>query len=418
MISTLVSFIALYTSVFALLLGVGFLGTFLSLRMTLQGFSPQSIGWVMAAYYCGMVAGSFFCQRAIQWVGHIRAFAALAAVATTTVLLHGLYIRPWFWLLLRFSTGVAIIGLYMVIESWLNDRTEPHFRGRVFSIYMLILYFGMALGQLLLNVTPVRGPEPFMAAGILFSLCLIPVTVTRSISPKIPERVRFNFYGLLKKAPLGMLGCLTAGLLNGAFYAMGPVYGHRIGLTVSATTGFMAVAIFGGLAVQWPVGNISDRVQRPLVLSVLSLSAAISAVAVMALSGRSYIILLCNMVVFGGLSFTIYPVAVARTHDLCKARDVVPVSSALLLSFGIGASVGPVLAAGMMTAAKGPGGLFAFFAAAAGLYGVLSFYLVRREKIEVLPVEEQVEFAPMKNASPLAAQFDPRMLPEKGKADF
>lgn len=407
MISALMSFISLYVAVFILLLGIGFLGFFLSLRMTLQGFSAQLTGWIMAAYFLGMVLGSFICQRLIQWVGHIRSFAAFAAIATTAVLLHGLYAHPWVWWFLRLLTGITTMGLYMVIESWLNECTESHFRGRVFSIYMLILYFGMALGQLFPIVSNVHSQEPFLIIGILFSLSLIPVTVTRALSPQITEAKRFNFFLLLKRAPLGMLGCLSAGLINGSFYAMGPVFGNQIGLSVSETAAFMAVTIFGGLLFQWPIGIISDRFSRPLALSVLSAFVALSGIGFIALL-ETYHVLLIFMVFYGGLISTLYPVAVARAHDLFETKDIVAVSSALLLSYGIGASIGPVIASGMMAALNSPYGLFACFSLTAGLYALLSFYLVRMEKIQTLPVSDQVKFAPMKNSSPVASQLDPR----------
>ena len=385
--------------------------------MSIQGYSALLIGWIMSAYFVGMVLGSFFCQRLIQWVGHIRAFAAFAAIATTTVLLHGLYDPSWFWGLLRLLTGITNIGLYMVIESWLNECAESHIRGRVFSIYMLILYFGMAIGQLLLNITPAEGPEPFFVIGVLFSACLVPVAVTRSISPKIPQATGCNLFLLLKKAPLGMLGCLSAGLINGAFYSLGPVFANLIGLTLSQTAGFMAVTIFGGLLFQWPVGSISDRLHRPVVLLILSLLGAFGAVSIMILRSISFVLFLFMMGIFGGLISTLYPVSVARTHDLFETREIIPVSSALLLSYGVGASIGPVLASGMMVGLKSPDGLFAFFSLIGALFAVTGFYLVKRERIKFLPVSEQVDFAPMKNSSPVAAQLDPRGLPEDpGKA--
>jgi MFS family permease len=341
-------------------------------------------------------------------VGHVRSFAAFAAIAITTVLLHGLYADPWLWWLLRLLTGITTMGLYMVIESWLNECTEPQFRGRVFAIYMLIHFFGMALGQLFPIMSNVHGQGPFFVVAIFFSLCMVPIAVTRAISPKIPAITRFNLFSLMKKAPLGMLGSLNAGLIIGAFYAMGPVFGNQIGLTVSRTALFMAVTIFGSLLFQWPIGIISDRFNRSLVLSILSLFTAISGVGIIALPEIHYGLLLFFMVFYGGLIFTIYPVAVARTHDLFEVKDIIPVSAALLLSFGIGASMGPIIAAAMMAVLKSPYGLFVFFSLTAGLFALMGFYLIHKEKIKVLPVSEQVNFALMKNSSPVASQLDPR----------
>lgn len=417
MIATLIAFIALYISVFTLLLGIGFLGFFLSLRMSLQGFSVFLTGWILAAYFLGMVLGSFFCQRLIQWVGHIRSFAAFAAIATTTVMLHGLWTQPWVWWCLRLVTGITTMGLYMVIESWLNECAVSHLRGRVFSVYMLVLYLGMALGQLLPLTGNIHGQEPFFIIGMLFSLSLVPIAVTRGISPTMPSASRFNLYLLLKKAPLGIMGCLCAGLINGAFYAMGPVFGNQIGLSVASTAWLMAVTVFGGFLFQWPIGVISDRFHRPLVLTILSMCAALGSIGIIALAQSYYLLLLMMMLAYGGVISTIYPVAVARTHDLFEVKDIVPVSSALLLSYGIGASVGPIAASGMMALLESPYGLFGFFALTAGLFTGLGFYLIGREKITLPPVSEQVHFAPMKNSSPLASQLDPRAVAEGSDGD-
>ena len=229
-----------------MLMGMGLLGTFLSLRMTVAGFSPLVTGFIQAAYYAGLVLGSLVCPRLVQRVGHIRTFGALAAVTTATVMFHGLFFSAPAWGLLRLVTGISSIGLFMVIESWLNECTAPHARGRVFSVYMVLSYLGIGTGQLLLNLGDPRADTPFLLAGILLALCMVPVSVTTAISPTMPAASRLKFWELLRKTPLGMLGCLAAGLLNSGFYAMGPVFGHTIGLSVSQLSFFMGAAVFGG----------------------------------------------------------------------------------------------------------------------------------------------------------------------------
>ena len=272
MASALASFVALFAAVFFLLMGTGLLGTLLSLRMAISGLSAQVTGWVMAAYFAGLVIGSFTCQRLVQRVGHVRSFAAFAAVTTATVMLHGLYFSAFFWGILRFLTGITSMGLYMVIESWLNECAEAHTRGRVFSIYMVLGYLGMGTGQLLLNAGDVRGQELFLITGIFLALCLVPVAVTSSVHPKMSKTVSFNLADLMQRAPLGMLGCLSAGLINGAFYALGPVFSNQIGLTDAQVAWFMTSTIFGGLILQWPVGALSDRFDRTLVLPILAVA--------------------------------------------------------------------------------------------------------------------------------------------------
>lgn len=408
MASTLASFTALFTAVFSLLIGIGLLGTHLSLRMAMEGFSTQVTGLILASYFLGLVFGSFFCHRLIQRVGHIRSFAAFAAAATAIVMLHGLYVSAITWGILRFLTGISTIGLYMVIESWLNECSAPHIRGRVFSIYMVLTYLGIGIGQQLLNVGDIQGQELFFVTGLLLALCLVPVAITRSVHLELPETTHFNLIVLLKKAPMGMLGCLSAGMINSSFYAMGPVFGNQIGLTVSQLSWFMTATIFGGMVFQWPIGVLADRFDRTVVLILLGTLIAITSLTILISEIDAIGWLLVAMGLFGGLIFTVYPVSVARTHDLFEAKDVIPVSSALLLSYGIGATLGPIGASSVMGFSKSPYGFFAFCAFVGFIYAAVSYCLRRKEKIAFIAIENQVKFVPMRSTSPVAGVMDPR----------
>lgn len=412
MISTLFSFLALFASVFMLLMGNGLLGTLLSLRMTSQGFSAQLTGFIMASYFAGLVAGSLCCHRLIQRVGHIRAFAAFAAVATAAVMLHGIFISAPVWSLLRFFTGIATIGLYMVIESWLNECSTPKSRGRVFSMYMICTYLGMGCGQLLLNVGNPQSQQPFFIVGMLLALCLVPVTISASVHPELPEAGSISIRRVLQKAPLGILGCLLSGFITASFYAMGPVFCRQIGLDVSAVSVFMTVTILGGLLFQVPVGFLSDRVDRSLMLPAIGFMVSLISIAMIFIAGKSYLLLLIMMGIFGGFVFTIYPVAVARTHDLFESRDIMAVSSVLLFIYGSGACIGPVAASGCMEILHSPSGMFVFCSLVSALYACAGLFLRKKEILSIIPVEEQVEFVPMRQTSPVATAMDPRIDPE------
>ena len=388
--------------------GVGLFNTLLSLKLALAGLPPQGVGAVMACYFIGTILGSVHGHRLIERVGHIRAFAVFAAVTTGVVMLHGLLASPVAWAVLRLLAGVSPFGLYMVIESWLNECTEPGARRRAFSVYMIMSYLGMSVGQQLLNAGDVATRDLFFLVGILISFSLVPVAVTRGIHPEPPPAQRFHVLAYLKRAPIGMLGCLAAGLINSSFYAMGPVFGHQIALTVPRLSIFMTATILGGLTLQWPVGMISDRFDRTLVLPVLGvLTAAVALLAIPA-AGISYGLLVAVMTVFGGLIFTIYPVAVARAHDLFEPGEIVPVSSCLLLAYGIGAAVGPVGASTVMAATGSPYGLMIYAAMVAGLYAVVTGMLRRFERIEIVPVAEQAAFLPMDRTSIVGVRLDPR----------
>ncbi|MGB5422763.1 MAG: MFS transporter [Desulfobacterales bacterium] len=409
MVHTLFGFVALYTAVFILLTGVGLLGTFLSLRMSIEGFSDQVTGVVMSGYYVGTVLGGYFCHRVVCRVGHIRAFATFAAICTASVMAHGLFVSPVSWGGLRLLTGIAVTGLYMVVESWLNAGADRSNRGRIISVYMVVSFLGLGAGQFLLNAAEVNGPNLFLVTGILLALCLVPVSTTHSVQPLVPKTMNFNLVALSKKAPMGMFGCLTAGLINGALYTLGPVFGHRIGLTVPGISLFMGATVLSGLILQWPVGLLSDRFDRNIVMAGLALAVAAISLAITLLMWESFSLLLTLTMIYGGVAFTLYPVAVAHTHDFFPPDDIVAVSSALILSYGVGASLGPPAAAMMMNI-LGPSGLYVFIALAGSLFGgTVAVY--RRRRPERLEAEYPVSFVAMRTTSPAVAVLDPRSEP-------
>lgn len=220
MVFALTAFSSLFSAVFMLLAGVGLLTTLLSLRMTMEGFSVQATGIVMSFYFLGLVAGSFICHHLVQRVGHIRAFAVFASMCCVSALAHGLWVSMYTWGFLRLVTGVSITGLYMVVESWLNEFTSSKNRGKVFSVYMAITYLGLGLGQFLLMVSDVSRTDQFMIVGILMCLSLVPVSSTGSINPVMPERLRFALVHIVRKATLGIAGGFAAGMLNGTIFSL------------------------------------------------------------------------------------------------------------------------------------------------------------------------------------------------------
>jgi MFS family permease len=402
-------FIALYSSVTLMMMGLGLLNTFLGFRLSLEGVSTQVTGLVLSAYFVGLVAGTSYCRKIIQSVGHIRAFAAFTAVTTAVVMIHGFYTSPLLWAGLRFVSGISNMGLFMVIESWLNECAEPKFRGRIFSIYMIVTYMGSTVGQQLLNVGDVRSQTLFLVAGVFVVLSTVPVAMTRSIHPKLPKVQQKALKTILRKAPISMLGCFGAGLLHSAFYTMGPVFAHQIDLSVGQISWFMTLTVFGGLILQWPVGLISDRLDRSLVLPFLGIILAMISLMILISSQHSLGFLLGTTTLFGGIFFSIYPVAVARAHDIFDAQDVVKVSSVLLLFYGIGAVFGPILSAAVMTLSGTPYGLYFYMIAVSGVYAGVTLLLRRKESVRIVPVDEQVEFVMMETTSDVAMHLDPRM---------
>ena len=407
MIETIKSFIALLIATTIVTMGGGLLSSLLSINMSLHGYSEQIIGWVMACNYLGFVLGIFFCQGIVYNVGHIRAFAVFASVITAISLLHGIYISPWFWAILRIGSGLCLTGLFMVIESWLNEKVEPAFRGRLLSIYMILVYFGNGSGQWLLNINDVQGKSIFMLIGILFSVCLIPISITRTVNPQQLRLPRYNLIKLFQLSPFSMVGSFAAGLINSSFYALGPMLGLEIGLQVYQVSWFMSITVWSGLIFQWPVGLISDRFNRLTVLSALGFLAMLVSISI-AMFGISDLGILLFLTACFGVVFTIYPVAMARAQDNIKKEDIVPVSAALILFYGLGACFGPVIASAIM-AKTGPWGLYHFTAVCGGILGVAAF--ICRKNL-ARKVEDQVSFVPMPKTSPMVGVLDPRSNPE------
>ncbi|MFO7713195.1 MFS transporter [Desulfosarcina sp.] len=408
MVKALGAFGALFAAAFVFLTGNGLLNTLLSTRMAVEGFSTATTGMVLSCYFTGLLAGSFTCHRLIQRVGHIRAFTVFAATTTAVALLHGLHLSPWFWGTLRFLSGITTFGMFMVIESWLNECTESRFRGRVFSIYMTLTYLGIGIGQQLLNIGNVQEQGLFIIAAILFALCLIPVSTTEGVHPRLPETKPYHFIAIFRKAPLGMLGSMAAGLTNSAFYAMTPVLCTDIGLTLHQLSWIMSITVFSGLTAQWLIGNLSDRFDRIAVL--IGVATALAAVSgfMFINAETSFGGMAAQMGLFGALAFAIYPVSVARAHDIFGGQDAVAVSAGLLFAYSIGASVSPVLASGLMTLLRTPFGLFVFWCLINCTFAAVTFCLRKHEKVEIVPVADQVAFVPMKSTSPVVMALDPR----------
>lgn len=408
MLSLIKPFAALYTAVFLEMAGLGLLGTYLSLRLTVEGFSAQTTGFVLTTYYAGLVTGALISIRLIRSFGHIRAYAAFASITMAVIMLHGLYISAPFWALLRFVSGIANMGLFTVIESWFNGCTPPGSRGKVFSFYMIMTYLGTCLGQQFLTLGQIQDNTLFFVVGFFLVCSIIPVSVTRSINPELPETEPIRFSKIIKTAPIGIMGCFVSGLLTSSFYTMGPVFCHTIHLSVSQVSWFMTLTIMGGLILQWPIGVFSDRFDRSIVLPVLGLIVAVAASLMFFAARQPFPVLIVATTLFGGFLFTIYPVSVARAHDMFDPQDVVNVSTSLLISFGIGAALGPLTAATIMEASSSPYGFYAFFCCVGAVFTVMALGLRKMEFVDIIPVEDQVDFVMMQRTSPVAMHLDPR----------
>ncbi len=402
---------ALFVSVALLMAGNGLLGIYLSVFMGLAGWPAPTIGVVMAAYFAGLVSGAFTGGGVIRAVGHIRAFAAFASAATSAALLHGLLTSPAAWLVLRALTGFAVAGLYLVIESWLNAHADARNRGRLFSLYAATSILALGIGQLLLNLGDPHTLAPILLAAVLLALSALPVSLTRAVHPTLPEWSHFGPLDLLRTAPAGALGAFAAGLTGAAFAALAPVYGVRSGLGIGGVSGLMGVAVVGGLLLQWPVGVLSDRLDRVRLIGAVHFGVAIAALGMWWVGGRSLPALLVLAALFGGLSYTLYPLSVAHANDLADRRHFVSVSAGLLLIWGTGSALGPLLAAPAMTL-LGPDGLFAYLFFTSAAFGTVATILRRRTG----PGPERSPFVTLTRTTPVLSELDPRAAPDDGPA--
>lgn len=403
----------LFLGVGLLLVGVGLLFSVLGLRAGVAQFSSTTLGLVTSAYYAGFVAGTFACPILIRKVGHIRAFAAMASLASTMPILHALWIDPWFWGVLRFITGVCMVGLYIVIESWLNALAPNALRGRLFAVYMAVNFVALALGQWLILVGDRLGFVPFAMVSVMFSFALLPITMTKVDEPAPVQAPKFSLRSLYDASPLGMAAAVASGLITGAFYGMGTVFGKAAGFSDAGVASFMAAAILGGAIFQWPVGIFSDRHDRRVVLLWVCVLGAGVTLLGFVLAHYAVDALLPLALVFGGLIFSMYGLGVAHVNDVIDSSRLVEFTGGLLLLHGVGAAIGPVLAGTVMDVA-GPSSLMLFYAA---VMGAMALYTVKRLRyFPPVPAEQKADFVAMGGGSQAVLQMDPRTLPEEGSS--
>lgn len=348
----------------------GFFGTFFALRVALEDFEATLAGLVLSSYFVGFTVGAFFCGRIIAQFGHIRAYAAFAGMAVAATVTMPLLVQPLAWIALRAIIGFGCAGLFVATESWLNAKAQPSERGRVFSIYMVGTFVALALGQLLIGWTDVEAAAPFNMIAALFAVALVLVSTTRAEQPRAVVVEHLPYGQLSRAAPVAVAGAVLSGLISGSFYALVPAWMQGEGIDRAIIGLFMLIAVLGGLAFQVPVGRLSDRFDRRMVLVVLSAGLVAAAIALVQLP-HSLLVILPVAAIFGGLMSTLYPVCVAHAHDRMPADRVVAVSSRLILASGFGSALGPIIGTTLMRRFS-IDGVFYLMAAAALLLAFLA----------------------------------------------
>lgn len=402
MLSCVLPVRSLLLAIFMLMTGSGCLSTLVGLRLERAGVGTLMIGVVATAYFAGLTFGALRAGPIVQRVGHIRAFAAFVALLSASTLAYALLRFPLLWVLLRFIDGVCIAGVFICLESWLSERGTPETRGGILAGYMIALYSGQALGQFLLNIGAGTA-IPFQIASILVSVAIIPVVLTRIAAPDVGKAAAFSLLKLYRSSPLGAVGAAATGLMLGAFYGLAAVQVRRSGLDLNQTAAFMGTVILGGVALQWPLGTLSDRFDRRRVI-ILTCAAILAVSLSLALTRGMGTRLLLLGSLFGGLCFALYPLCVAHTHDRIYPADRVPASGGLILLYSAGACLGPIGAAAFITLV-GSGGLFFFIAFCAG--SALAFGFWRQSVTEPVPSDEQQSYQVLPRTTPAASRLDP-----------
>jgi MFS family permease len=372
-----------------LMLGAGLQSTLLGLRATLEGFPTLVTGIVMSCYYVGYVLGTVVAPPLLRQVGHIRVFAALAAVASVAILIQGCFVNPFAWSAMRLVSGLCFAGIYVVAESWLNDSASRANRGRLLAVYMLVLYVGLGAAQFLLIVSNPLTPTPFMLVSVLISLAMVPIVVSARQLPQhaLPRKVRLRV--LFQNSPFGMVGITVSGLISSILFSMGPVYAGLSGLDKTSIATFMGMSILAAVATQYPVGRLSDRIDRRTVIAGVCTIATLVAGSILALPDMPHAAFLALAALFSGLVLTLYSLSVSHVNDKLEPGQMVAASSALLLLNGAAAATGPVLAGSLMTA-FGPR---AYFATLATLTGALAAYdLWRKFRRSPVPPSQKGPF--------------------------
>ena len=411
----LVPLATLLTGVGMLVIGTGLLFPTIGAHVGSANFPVIVTGLINSAYFGGFVAGTFACPAIIRLVGPIRAFAALASIASTLPILHALWLNPWYWGGLRFLTGGVLMGLFLVAESWLVAMSPSHQRGKVFAAYMSVCGVGMAVGQWLILAGDKFGFVPFAMASILFSFALLPITLVPLEEPEPTEAPKLSLIKLFAISPIGVIGAVTTGVLNSSFFALGNVFGQRVGFSDAGAATFMAATILGGAAFQWPVGHLSDQHDRRWVLFWICVAGIAVTGSGFYLALESEIMLIGLGIVYGGLAFTIYGVSVAHVNDLIDRSRVLEVTGGLLLLYSAGATIGPTLGGAIMDLA-GPGSLLLFFAGVLALLAMAVWYYIRARPENLGEPGHKAGYVIMGSGTQAVLKMDPRSAEPKPAA--
>lgn len=404
---------ALFLGIALLMLGNGLQGSLLGVRGSLEAFSPELMGYVMSAYFLGLIAGSWATPHMLRRVGHIRVFAALASLISAAFILYAAVVDPIMWFLMRVLVGFCFSGVYVVAESWINDASTNETRGKALSAYMIVQMGGIVAGQLLLNLADPRGYELFVLISVLVSVSFAPILLSVSPAPVYQSAKPMSLMELFRTSPLGAVGSFFLGGVFGALFGMGSVYGTEIGLTVFEVSILLAAIYAGGTLFQYPIGWLSDRIDRRFLIVWTALAALASCIVsillwpiILVTVGEFPVrVLYVTAVLVGGFGNPLYGLFAAHTNDFLEREQMASASSGLVMLNGVGAMLGPVVTGFLMEPSRlGPIGWWFFLAAM--FTGIAAYGAYRATQRPTVSVEETGPFAAYApRVTPVAAEM-------------
>lgn len=411
--ATLRTLTPFFVTTSVLFMANGVLGTIVTLRAVDEGFGSVVIGLLGGGYFTGFLIACLYAPYLIRFVGHIRVFAALTATAAILTLILINAINPIVWILARLCMGFCISGLFLVLESWINEQTDNERRGRVLSYYRLVDFTSVMASQLVIPLIGTGGFLPFSVAAILFCLALVPIALADQSKPKPPEIARFDLKAVWTISPVACTACFAIGMTNAAFRLVGPLYGREVGFGNAEVAIFISMGVAGGTLLQVPLGMLSDAVSRRAAILTATVGSIGAGLFLTFATGQSDWMIFLGAFLFGAFAFPLYSLASAHANDQAKPEEFVVLAAGLLFCFGSGAAIGPVIAS-LVIESFGPA---AFFTYASIIHAtLLAATLLRMIQRPTVEVRNRGRFQALMRTSPVLQRMA-RPAPDHDKAD-
>ena len=395
---------ALFFGFSIICIGHGLQGSLIGVRSVLEGFSFIATGLIIAGYYTGFLTGSALIPIFLKRVGHIRVFAALASLASIAILLHSIFLDPYSWFVIRIFSGISLSGIYIIMESWLNDKSTNQTRGQLLSIYMIITFVFLGLGQLFLNISDPLKVDLFILVSVLLSFALLPILLSTTEQPNTSDTKSFSLSEFYAVSPLGFVGALFTGLAHSVVFGYGAVYATAKGLSVLEVSIFMIIITSFGALSQWPIGYLSDKMDRRIILIGVTFIAAGLCVLIVGSSYISLTLFFILTALYSCVSLPMYSLAIAHTNDFLEQNEIVAASSAFVRLIGIGSILGPIMVSAMMSL-TGPNGFHLFLIIVHALLGLFGLYRMTKRAV---PADSESQYVPLpRNITPAGMELNP-----------